>query len=76
MSRYGQVTWHIELTPEEVEVLDIMTTTTLAQSICIGEKLIPAQQSLYKKIKDMIAVSKKYPSRQEGDWVVRDKEPL
>lgn len=75
---YGQVTWNIELTAGEVAVLDQMVD--LMKEACSSLKIaMPADnQSVYDKIKGMTKVSKMYPSKEklEGDWVVRDKEPL
>jgi hypothetical protein len=72
---YSPVTWSIELTPEEVALFDQM-----ADYISENGKMLvvqrPAYESVARKIKAMTEVSKRYPGRQEGDWVVRDKEPL
>ena len=75
---YGQVTWHVELTAGEVAVLDMIADLMQAASANLDVGMSPSQRSVYNKIKDMAQVSKTYPSKEkvEGDWVVRDKEPL
>lgn len=75
---YGQITWHIELTAEEVAVLDTIADLMQAASANLDVGMSSSQRSVYNKIKDMAQVSKTYPSKEkpEGDWVVRNKEPL
>ena len=75
---YGQVTWHIDLTADEVAVLDVIADLMQAASANLDVGMSPSQRSVYNKIKDMSKVSKTYPSKEqpEGDWVVRGKEPL
>ena len=72
---YSSVTWHIELAPEEVALFDQM-----ADYISENGKMLvvqrPAYESVARKIRAMTNISKTYAARQEGDWVVRDKEPL
>lgn len=72
---YSPVTWHIELTPEEVALFDQM-----ADYISENGKMLvvqrPAYESVARKIRAMTDISKTYAARQAGDWVVRDKEPL
>lgn len=70
---YGQITWHIELTAGEVAVLDQLADTM--KEVCDSLKIaMPANsQSVYDKIKGMTKISKTYPNRAKGDWVVRDK---
>lgn len=75
---YGQVTWHIELTAEEVAVLDTVADLMQAASANLDVGMSPSQRGVYNKIKDMAEVSKTYApkGKYKGDWVVRDKEPL
>lgn len=75
---YGQVTWHVEFTAGEVAVLDTIADLMQAASANLDVGMSSSQRSVYNKIKDMAQVSKTYPSKEkpEGDWVVRDKEPL
>lgn len=75
---YSDIVWHMPFTAKEVAVLDQLADTM--KEVCVSLKIAmpEANQSVYNKIKDMAQISKKYPSKEkpEGDWVVRDKEPL
>ena len=88
-SKYGQLAWHIVLTPAEVSVfsdvleqlkngaltLDVYLSAKEAEMLdnfadsmqdaadLHGFELSEVHKSLYAKIKDMTAVSKKYPDR-------------
>ena len=63
--RYGQVTWHVELTAEEVAVLDMVADIMQAVSEGLDTGMSPSQRSIYNKIKDMTQTSKTYPSKEK-----------
>lgn len=75
---YSDIVWHMPFTAGEVAVLDMIADLMQAASANLDVGMSPAQRSVYNKIKDMTQISKTYPSKEkpEGDWVVRDKEPL
>lgn len=73
---YGDIVWHMPFAAGEVAVLDMIADLMQAASANLDVGMSSSQRSVYNKIKDMAKVSKTYPNKPEGDWIVRDKEPL